>query len=134
MYWEKKETEFVDRIEFRLICRGQLWAQWVVPGDTHNYNAASLTMDSPLFTARLNGGWFKSSYTTISTKPGWDPALAMLIAQLCTTEYSVGAIKQDLRPNTPREPPVYGGIWGYNQDHAHHSRGVPFNGNFVINL
>ena len=51
------------------------------------------------------GGWFnRASYVT-TTKDGVDPALALLIAHLCYTEYSVEEIKRDLRPNTPNKPP-----------------------------
>jgi hypothetical protein len=36
---------------------------------------------------------------------GVDPALALMLAHLCTTEYSVAELKNDLVPNTPHEPP-----------------------------
>ena len=45
------------------------------------------------------GGFFKKSYTVIRTLPGCDPALAMLIAHLASSEYSPAAIKGHLRVN-----------------------------------
>jgi hypothetical protein len=89
----------------------QLWAEWVVQGDT-NYRAGSNTViESPLFTTTIEGGWFKKSAYSTVTKAGVDPALALMIAHLCYTEYSVEEIKRDLRPNTPHRPPT---MWSYN--------------------
>ena len=74
-------------------------------GDSH-YNAGSpCTIDCPLFTTTIEGGWFSKSYYKTTTKAGGDPALALLVAHLCYTEYSVAEIKSDLRPNTPQNPP-----------------------------
>jgi hypothetical protein len=86
----------------------QLWAEWVVQGDT-NYRAGSNTViESPLFTTTIEGGWFKKSAYSTVTKAGVDPALALMIAHLCYTEYSVEEIKRDLRPNTPTDRPRCG--------------------------
>lgn len=82
-----------------------MWAEWVVQGDTHYNPGSNTTIDSPLFTTQIEGGWFKKSSYTTTTKEGVDPALALLIAHLCYTEYSIGEIKRDLRPNTPSSPP-----------------------------
>ena len=57
---EKDETEFVDRVEYRLIFRGAVWAQWFVQGDAHSYGDTT-TIDSPFFTTSMEGGWFKPS-------------------------------------------------------------------------
>jgi hypothetical protein len=126
----KHETEWVDRVEFRLSVGGQvcvarrvvtsrdhrdptilrwfpiqMWAEWVVRGDTHYNNGDTCTIDCPLFTTQIQGGWFAKTCYITTTKPGLDPALALLIAHLCYTEYSVAEIKGDLRPNTPMSPP-----------------------------
>lgn len=103
-YIEKDETEFVDRVEFRLIFREQLWSQWVVPGDAKQYGNADPTIDTPFFHASLEGGWFSPSICRIKTKEGIDPCLALLFAHVCATEYSVAEIKNDLNVHTPTEP------------------------------
>ena len=88
-----------------VVVYSQFWTEWVVQGDTHYNPGSNCTIDSPLFTTTIEGGWFsRAAYTTI-TKAGVDPALALLVAHLCYTEYSVAEIKRDLRPNTPRSPP-----------------------------
>lgn len=74
-------------------------------GDTHYNPGSNTTIDCSLFTTHIEGGWFSKTAYTTTTKEGVDPALALLIAHLCYTEYSVAEIKNDLRPNTPRNPP-----------------------------
>jgi hypothetical protein len=98
---EKKESEFVDHIEYRLSFRGQLWGQWWVKGDTFTGSDTQVVTDSPFFTATLDGGWFKTTKTRIVTKTAIDPALALLIGHLVTTEYSIAAIKKHLQAATP---------------------------------
>jgi hypothetical protein len=105
---DKNETEFVDRIEFRLSFRGMIWATWAVQGDTYIYGDADATIDCPLFTTTIEGGWITRSRFRTQTKPGVDPALALLIAHVCGTEYSVQAIKQDLSVNISLCLP---GVW-----------------------
>lgn len=101
----KIETEWVDRVEYRLSCGGMFWASWVVPGDTHYQDGTDTVVQTPLCTSVASGGWFKASLYEHTTNPGVDPALALLIHHLCLTEYSAGEIKKDLVPNTPRDPP-----------------------------
>lgn len=110
---EKKENEFVDKVEFRLSFRGRIWGAWSVNGDTFTGSDETVVTDTPFFTATIEGGWFKPTVTRITTKPTMDPALAMLIAHLCTTEYSIKSIKGHLQANTPPATspphPQYGG-------------------------
>jgi len=101
----KVESTFVDRIEFRLSFRGSFWAEWFVQGDSFIYGAADATIDCPLFTTVVMGGWFSGTKFHTTTKYGVDPALAILIAQVCATEFSVGVIKSELQVNTPPNPP-----------------------------
>ena len=82
-----------------------MWAEWVVQGDAHYSPGTEARVESPLFTTVVEGGWFSKATYITSTKPGVDPALALLVAHLCYTEYSVAEIKADLRPNTPNLPP-----------------------------
>lgn len=100
----KKEVEFIDRIEYRLEFRGNVVYTWVEPGDSgHDDTSATgdWTVSNPLYDITYKGGFFKSSYSIISTKAGVDPALAMLVGHLVATEYSNAAIKSDLQVRTP---------------------------------
>jgi hypothetical protein len=99
----KYETEFVDRVEFRLIFRGALWAQWFIEGDSMQYGASCNT-GSPFYDTTIDGGWFKAGTFTTTTKSGVDPCFALLLSHVCHTEYSVGEIKRDLHIHTPNDP------------------------------
>mmetsp|Transcript_14260 Transcript_14260/g.32001 ORF Transcript_14260/g.32001 Transcript_14260/m.32001 type:complete len:347 (+) Transcript_14260:83-1123(+) len=101
---EKNETEFVDRVEFRLTVGGALWCSWVVQGDSH-HPQGDCSVNCALFDATVKGGWYSGANTVVKTAPGVDPALALMLAHLCMTEYSVAELKADLHPNTPSEPP-----------------------------
>lgn len=109
---EKDETEFVDRIEFRLILQGQMWAQWTAPGDTEYYGNQNIAISSPFFQTTINGGWFSPNEYITTTQPNVDPAFALLLSHLCNTEYSVPKIKEHLKPNTPAHPPHQTFSWG----------------------
>jgi hypothetical protein len=95
----------VDRVEFKLVVGGQLFAQWQVQGDTHYSAGSDAVIDCALFRTTVEGGWFSGRKATTVTKEGVDPALALLLAHLCYTEYSVAEIKRDLCPNTPSNAP-----------------------------
>jgi len=96
----KIETTFVDRVEYRLIFKGQLWGQWWVPGDAAG-PTGDLKLVTPFFNTNMVGGWFKPNEYIVSTLPGVDGAFAILLSHLCCTEYSVANIKADFQPNTP---------------------------------
>lgn len=104
-YIVKEEQEWVDRVEYRLVFRGQLWAEWAVEGDARWDGQTDATINSPFFDTYMKGGFFKPTVNVITTKPGVDPAFAMILSHLCTTEYSVAEIKRDLTANTPDNPP-----------------------------
>ena len=90
----KLETEYVERIEYRLTFKGQLWSEWkTVVSDSH--------FESPFFRTTVEGGWFSPSCYKTETKAGIDPALALIFSHLCTSEYSPAEIKRDLHPSTP---------------------------------
>ena len=38
----------------------------------------------------------------VQTKPGCDPSLSLLVAHICATEFDIGAIKQNFRPQWER--------------------------------
>ena len=91
--------------------------KWVVPGDTFTGKDSQIITDTPFFRATIEGGWFKATKTMISTKQNMDPALALLLAHLVTSEFSIVSIKTHLRANTPPATnpphPSYGG--NFNQ-------------------
>lgn len=129
-------TELVDRVEYRLIFNGMFWCQWYCQGDSFNYNGADPSIDSPLFTTTIGGGWFSRSYFNTITKPGVDPALAMLISHVAATEYSVAQIKRDLVIRTPdrfpgmMNPFLGNGLSGVPLLFP----GVPTQGNFIFKM
>ena len=90
----KDETEYVERIEYRLSFKGQLWAEW-------KSIVSDSSFESPFFKTAAEGGWFTASHYSTTTKAGVDPALALLFSHLCTSEYSPAEIKRDLQPSTP---------------------------------
>ena len=104
---DKNEQEFIDRLEYKIVFRGQIMYQWSEPGDTamEYGSTANYSFGNPLYDLTYVGGFWKPSYTVCRTKTGCDPALAMLIAHLCNTEYSNSAIKKDLKVSTPGSYP-----------------------------
>jgi len=62
----------------------------------------SSSWECPIFTASKEGGFFSGGDTSVQTKPGWDPLLGLMLAHLCSTEYSPNNVKSDF---TPRWPP-----------------------------
>jgi len=97
---EKREFEFVDRVEFRLTCKGQVWDQFVINGDAKQWQA-DVNIDNKFFNTLVKGGFFSKTEMVTTTKAGIDPAFAMLLSHLCMTEYSVAEIKNDLNLQTP---------------------------------
>jgi len=100
----KYETEFVDRVEFRLVFRGALWAQWFIEGDSMHYGNATCNSNSPFFETKFEGGWFSPSVYRVKTIPGVDSCFALMLSHVCCTEYSIAEIKRDLQVNTPMSP------------------------------
>lgn len=125
--------EFVDRIEFRLIHNEQLLTEWTFMGDTvpihgSSGGAGSVDFSSPWVTCGLQGGYYY-----IKTREAVDPALAMLVAHLCATEFSIQELKRDFVPSVPRKPPnerqllhEYGSSWQEHRSILAYS-GVAFN-------
>jgi len=103
----KEEREWVDRIEFRLSFRGQVVGRpWVVRGDAGG-GGGDTVIENDFFHSCIKGGVFAKTATETTTKPsGVDPILALLLSHLCSTEFSVAEIKNDLRLSTPASPPA----------------------------
>lgn len=97
---EKREFEFVDRVEFRLTFKGQVWDQFYINGDAKQWQA-DVNIDNKFFNTVVKGGFFSKTEMITSTKEGIDPAFAMLLSHLCMTEFSVAEIKNDLNLQTP---------------------------------
>lgn len=107
----KYQTKFVDRVEFRLSFRGALWDQWFIVGDSVNYGN-SCDLSSPFYETHVEGGWFSTNVHTIKTLAIVDPCFALLLSQVCHTEYSCSALEADLIiPETPHGPYTSGGAW-----------------------
>ena len=133
---EKTEMEWVDRIEYRLSCRGQpIGRPWVVPGDSHPSNSDGITR-CDFFESQCAGGFFSKGSVTTTTKPGMDPILSLLISHLVATEFSIAEIKSDLKLNTPANPPSGPNAWpmppismlAYKPPQAVNMAGPPFPG------
>ena len=99
----KAEAEFVDRIEFRLSFNGRPIASWTVQGDVGGSEVVAV--ENELFKQTNHPSMFSKSYVETVTKPGLDPILSLLVSHLCTTEFSIVELKNDLKLNTPNTPP-----------------------------
>merc|ERR1719491_803215 len=115
--WERHEREYVDFVQFAVcdVASGRpvvdLVSQqpvvFTVHGDstdwTNNYS-------TKLFDVQQSGGWLTKEPPTVTTKAGVDPAMALLIAHLCTKEFSTNQIKSNFHPNFPHSP--MGAVFG----------------------
>ena len=107
---KKHVDEYVDIIEYTVVHKNELWDAFAMDGDKKEWGKSKdLECDNRFFTSVMSGGWFSANKTNITTKGG-DPALAMLIAHLCATEYSVVQLKKDLVLSTPQKPPSMRGM------------------------
>lgn len=103
------DQKFVDRIELTLKKDNVVVSQWVIIGDSSYDRCAAPTVadNTPLFDISVRGGFFSRSSTTVETKPssGLDGALALLVAHLVATEFSIQEIKDDLQLGTSSTVP-----------------------------
>lgn len=74
-----------------------MWAEWYVEGDANPSAPKDVDLKSPFFNTSLKGGWFKPNEYLTSTLQGVDGPFALLLSHICATEYSVEAIKKDLK-------------------------------------
>jgi hypothetical protein len=106
--YHKNEAEFVDTLSFNLVqcSTNQSIAAWYVPMDmTSRYGSTSANdvfQDTAVFAMSQKGGWFATP--EVATKPNFDPTFALVVAYLCSKEYSPKAIMQDLKPVFPSRP------------------------------
>lgn len=103
----KVETRLVDTLNYRLFSGEEIVAEWNAEGDTYTRSSGDVLLDTPLFTARLQGGWLSRCGTHVATKPesDVDGALALLIAHIVSAELSVQEIKKYIKIDTPNKPP-----------------------------
>jgi hypothetical protein len=108
--WELATDSFVDTLAFQLVQvdSGEVVAAWDIPGDAPVPGtspatrsppppAADLALRNALFSMQMRGGWASPSpKPLLTTAPGWDPCLALLVAELVAYELSPGAIKAAL--------------------------------------
>lgn len=92
-----RANKFIDRVEIRITSNGVVWSEWWYPGDSYDIQG-TVTFSSPFFDASVEGGWFTRSKFTIQTKPGVDPAIAILLAHMSCTEYSISDMKEYMAP------------------------------------
>jgi hypothetical protein len=114
---ERDTMEHVDVTEFALLDRADPTLRTVVTipatgvpvafGMTGDVTDDTANYDCPLFTVRQNGGFWSNDPPCVTTKPGVDPALAILLSHLMLKEYSTKEIKKDFKPQFPFQPP-----WG----------------------
>lgn len=116
---KKNETNFLDRIEYRLSLNGRVWAEWFAYGDgfpevTVSADSLDIVSQSPLFSTVQVGGFAKSlEHRVTSVRSEVDPVVTILVAHLCATEFNVHTIKAQIKINTPEEPPfVHSLSWG----------------------
>ena len=105
-------TEHVELTEFALLDRNDLSMNTAVVSDTGepvvfvfcgDISDNTANYECPLFTVVQNGGFWSNYPPCVTTKPGCDPALAILIAHLMLKEYSTKEIKNDFRPLFPNK-------------------------------
>jgi len=91
------DKEFVDWIEYKLTTSdGQVVvAMWRCEG-----SGSLCAWNCPIFEAHNESGWGSGS-VKVQTIAGWDPLLGLLLAHLCSTEYSPDQIMADFVPNFP---------------------------------
>jgi len=113
---KKSEHEFVDRIDYQLMFGDKQLYAWTEAGDSKydDNSTAAIDLFTPMYDLSYMGGFWKASYKVIKTKKYVDPALAMLIAHLCSTEFSNAAIKADLQVKTPSKWPSQGFSFTFN--------------------
>ena len=109
-HMEMDMTEHVELTEFALLDRNDLSMNTAVVSDTGepvvfvfcgDITDNTANYECPLFTVVQNGGFWSNYPPCVTTKPGCDPALAILIAHLMLKEYSTKEIKNDFRPLFP---------------------------------
>jgi hypothetical protein len=101
------DQEFVDWIEYKVTPKYDetvVLALWRCDG-----MGRDSSWDNPLFSAETDAGFFSDGPLTCQTKEGWDPLLGLLLAHLCSTEYSPDALKNDFVPYFPHRNAYRGG-------------------------
>ena len=109
-HWEKDVAEYVDAVHF-VVANAATQAPvalpdgspaaWMLPGDASDWVN---NYDTPFFKVRQEGGWFTKQPPQLTTRPGLDPILGLLLGHLATSEFSARAIKEDYRPEFPYDP------------------------------
>lgn len=83
------KDEAGEETEYKFYCDGKL------------KDGKDLTWDCPAFTCFQPKGFGGGEPAEITTKEGWDPALALLIAHIVSTEFVPKAILNNLHPRYP---------------------------------
>lgn len=96
--YDHHDQEFVDWIEYKLVHDNITIAIFRCEG-----MGSSNTWECPIFKATKEGGFFSSGDCKVETKAGWDPLLGLMLAHLCSTEYSPNNVKSDFHPAWPSD-------------------------------
>ena len=96
---EKKyyDHERVKSVSYRMEQKsdGAVVDSWKIFGDLNR--GRECHWDNVLFSCDEFRG-----VNRVQTKPGCDPSLSLLVAHICATEFDIGAIKQNFRPQWER--------------------------------
>ena len=97
-YWvyNNHDSEFIDWIEYKLVHNDIAIAIFRCEGMGN-----SSSWECPIFRATKDGGFFSDGDCKVETKEGWDPLLGLMLAHLCSTEYSPNQLKADFVPQFP---------------------------------
>ena len=97
---EKKyhDHERVKSVSYKLVQKhdGAEVDTWKIRGDLNR--GRECHWDCVLYEADEHRG-----VNRVSTKPGCDPSLSLLVGHICATEYDVSAVKQNFRPQWERQ-------------------------------
>jgi len=92
------DHERVKSVSYKLVQKvdGAEVDTWKIHGDLNR--GRQCNFDCVLFTAEEHRG-----VNRVSTKPQCDPALSLLVAHICATEYDTNAVKKNFRPQWERQ-------------------------------
>lgn len=109
LVWDKDVSEYVDYVQFcvlnsqtqqPIVDANGMPCIFTINGDATDF---ANNYSSQFFTVQQSGGWFNNEPVVVDTAPQTDPTLAILLAHLCTREFSTSEIKDNFHPMFPRD-------------------------------
>lgn len=107
--WRHDTDEYVDYTQF-CVCNAATKepmmangapAYFTVNGDATDYLN---NFSTQFFSVQQNGGWASITPKIVNTMPGVDPTFAVLLAHVCTKEFTTSEIKGGFHPHFPENP------------------------------